>query len=122
MPNAELMQGSKDGVFTLGRQLRNCVISPHALTEGSRTMELLRIDNKLQREGNGGSVAEVDGVQVSRNKKLCVWVYVNRVGRAWLCCGLIGHPAESPAFSCLTLNFSGKLSLLFFVCVCVCLK
>lgn len=43
-----------------------------------------------------------------------------RVGRAWLCCGLIGHPAESPAFSCLTLNFSGKLSLLFFVCVCVC--
>lgn len=47
---------------------------------------------------------------------------LTRVGRAWLCCGLIGHPAESPAFSCLTLNFSGKLSLLFFVCVCVCLK
>lgn len=43
-----------------------------------------------------------------------------QVGRAWLCCGLIGHPAESPAFSCLTLNFSGKLSLLFFVCLCVC--
>lgn len=58
------------------------MIGPHALTEGSRTLELLRIDNKLQREGNGGSVAEVDGVQVSRNRKLCVWVYVTRwVGR-----------------------------------------
>lgn len=48
---------------------------------------------------------------------------LTRVGRAWLCCGLIGHPAERPAFSCLTLNFSGKLSLFFVcVCVCVCLK
>lgn len=46
----------------------------------SRTLELLRIDNKLQREGNGGSVAEVDGVQVSRNRELCVWVYVNQSG------------------------------------------
>lgn len=83
-------------------------------------MELLRIDNKLQREGNGGSVAEVDGVQVTGS--FVSGFMLTRVGRAWLCCGLIGHPAESPAFSCLTLNFSGKLSLLFFVCVCVCLK
>lgn len=44
---------------------------------------------------------------------------LTRVGRTWLCCALKGHPAESPAFSCLTLNFSGKFSLLFFVCVCV---
>lgn len=34
---------------------------------------------------------------------------LTRVGRMWLHCGLKGHPAESPTFSCLTLNFSGKL-------------
>lgn len=34
---------------------------------------------------------------------------VTGVGGMWPCCGLKSHPAESPAFSCLTLNFSGKL-------------
>lgn len=93
---------------------------------GSRRLDLRRIDRDRTspRERNGGIVTEGGWGQVSRDRKLCSWVSLSpcllrRVGRMWLCCGLKGHPAESPAFSCLTLNFSGKFIIFFCLCVCL---
>lgn len=67
---------------------------------------------------------KVDGVRCPEaGGFVCEFSLLVRVGEMWPCCGLKAHPAESPAFFCLTLNFSCKLSLLFFfvvvVCVCV---
>lgn len=69
---------------------------------------------------------KVDGVssgvqrqEVTLGFSLSAGFMLMRVGRMWLCCGLKCRLAGSPAFSCLTLNFFGKLLLFFFFFSCV---